>query len=284
MNWEIILPFGKYEDISISEWRVIAIKWEKCLLLDQQWKEIKSFECSLGWFSPKFSDWLWVKTDIYLGDKRITDNSKPEDGELNIIVSVIDTNGETIIEAGKYGDIWDFHDGLAQASIKKRDYNKVGFVDKNGEIIIPMEYHLSSAGNFSWWIAIVEKSKKFGIINKNNEIIAPFEYEDIKAFYNWYAFAQKEKECGIIDWKWVFKPFKDECELYSSENDLWYIKKQSEQLVMTKDEEIILSGTWSRIKFLFANNRIIKEVKMDEDFEKKGWSYLYPDGYVKWIK
>ena len=115
-----------------------------------------------------------------------------------------------------------------------------------------------------------------------------------------------------------------------SDNDnygLWYITKKDEQIIITKDEKIILNGTWTRISFSFANERIIKNIQMDEDFEKKGWSdkvnnvlfdlnwkqlaemqyslvqgdwfwymleskkwwrtevgYLYPDGYVKWIK
>lgn len=330
INWDIVIPLGKYETMSISEWRVIAVKGEKCSLLDQKWKEIKSFECSLGWFLPKFSDGLAVKTDIYIGNKRMTDESQPEDWEISTINNVIDKNGEVIIEAGKYGYIWNFHEWLAQASTGKiSDDAKVGFIDKNGEVIIPMEYdHSWLGGDFSWWIVILEKSKKFGIINKNNEIIAPFEYEHITKFYNWYAFAEKEKECGIMDEKWIFTPFHYECEISDNDNyGLWYITKKDEQIIITKDEKIILSGTWTRISFSFANERIIKKIQMDENFEKKGWSdkvnnvlfdlnwkqlaemqyslvqgdwfwymlgskkwwrtevgYLYPDGYVKWIK
>jgi hypothetical protein len=131
-----------------------------------------------------------------------------------------------------------------------------------------------------------------------------------------------------MDEKWIFTPFHYECKISDNDNyGLWYITKKDEQIIITKDEKIILSGTWTHISFSFANERIIKNIQMDEDFEKKGWSdkvnnvlfdlnwkqlaemqyslvqgdwfwymleskkwwrtevgYLYPDGYVKWIK
>ena len=103
---------------------------------------------------------------------------------------VIDaTNGNVKMEAGRYKYIGDFHNGLAEASTESifslRKMRKIGFINQEGALIIPMIYDDDSKNiDFSGGIAVLKKSDKFGVINTKNETIIPFEYEQITAFNN----------------------------------------------------------------------------------------------------
>ncbi|WP_300341563.1 WG repeat-containing protein [Fusobacterium sp.] len=54
--------------------------------------------------------------------------------------------------------------------------DKYGYVDKYGEIIIPLEYE--KATNFKFGIASVKKNK-YGVIDEEGNVLLPFEYEEM---------------------------------------------------------------------------------------------------------
>lgn len=74
-----------------------------------------------------------------------------------------------------------FAEGLALVSL----HNKVGFINKKGEVVIPLEY--DNGCSFSEGLAdvcIESQSSKWGYINKDNEEVLPFKYDIAEPFYN----------------------------------------------------------------------------------------------------
>ncbi len=89
-----------------------------------------------------------------------------------------------------------FEDGLMKVS-KNR---KVGFVDKNNQIIIPLIY--DNAKEISENKIIVKKEGLWGAIDTQNNIIIPIEYGFLSNFHENFAFFSKEinsKEIGYIN-------------------------------------------------------------------------------------
>jgi hypothetical protein len=90
-----------------------------------------------------------------------------------------------------------FSEGLAVVKIN----NKLGYVDKKGNVIIPIEY--SEAYDFKMGIARVYKDGKYGFINPRGETIIPFIFSDADCFNNGFArvccFYPNYSGYGIID-------------------------------------------------------------------------------------
>ncbi len=71
--------------------------------------------------------------------------------------------------------MWSFNHGLAEIKLA----NKYGFIDKNGNEIIPPKYDFVT--DFHNGVVVVSLNKKYGFIDKSgNEIVAP-KYDDV-----WY--------------------------------------------------------------------------------------------------
>lgn len=83
--------------------------------------------------------------------------------------SYIDTKGKTVINLPGYSWVDDFSDGLAAV---KKD-RKVGYIDKTGKVVIPLEY--TSGNPFYTGIAYVTRDGEYGLINKKNEEVVPLQ-------------------------------------------------------------------------------------------------------------
>jgi hypothetical protein len=85
--------------------------------------------------------------------------------------------------------------------INKKKY-QVGFINQNGEIVIPYEYEM--AGNFVKGLAPVKKNGLWGYINKKNQIIIPFQFHDAKEFSIETPYTAVSKKVGNeILWTFV---------------------------------------------------------------------------------
>ena len=116
----------------------------------------------------------------------------------------IDTAG-VLWEKGQFEDCGDFHEGMAWIAVNQ----KFGFVNMNGEIIIPTDY--DSVGNFSDGIALVKMDMKYdpqifkltgghvAYIDKEGKKITPPVYTDGTAFSDGYAFVNLNGLYGFID-------------------------------------------------------------------------------------
>lgn len=117
-----------------------------------------------------------------------TENNQVKSGTF----SLYDLNLK-LLTKNKYEFITGFSDGLAKV---KRD-GKIGFINKNGEEIIPTAYE--DAGDFSSGLVSILKNKKVGVINKKGEVIVPAEFEDIGTFNDGFTYYQQNGTKGIID-------------------------------------------------------------------------------------
>jgi len=104
----------------------------------------------------------------------------------------IDQNGkETFLS--KYGHSgMIFSEGLA---IYNDGEGKLGFVNKNGEVVIPQLYE--SAWFFTEGLASVKYNGKYGCIDKSNKIVIPFNYGYIGPFKEGLAIFELKSNPGF---------------------------------------------------------------------------------------
>jgi len=100
----------------------------------------------------------------------------------------------------KYDNVWDFTDGVAKVSVN----SKYGFVDKEGNIVIPLKY--DNIGSFSEGLVAVNIGAKYlsggkwGYMDSRGTTTIPISYELAGAFSGGEAFVQMNKETwGFID-------------------------------------------------------------------------------------
>ncbi len=79
-----------------------------------------------------------------------------------------------------YKYIYDFSEGLAAAILKDQD--KIGFINRKGEVIIPFIYdrHPHLSHQFHNDKVVVSMNGHMGVINRDNEIVIPFIYDYIE--------------------------------------------------------------------------------------------------------
>jgi len=100
--------------------------------------------------------------------------------KLNKKWVVIDTSCQ-IISKEKYDTICLMVRGFA--CVKK--HNKWGYINKNGETVIPIIYN--RIGNFnSDFMAKVQKNSKWGYLNKKGEVTIPLIYDELNDFNEYY--------------------------------------------------------------------------------------------------
>ena len=92
-----------------------------------------------------------------------------------------------LITQKSYGYINEFSEGLAVVCANGLGCinQNAGFIDENGNEIIPLQYN--SAKSFSEGLAAVKREDKWGYINKAGEIIIPFKYTQASSFSNGIA-------------------------------------------------------------------------------------------------
>lgn len=86
--------------------------------------------------------------------------------------------------------------------------NRVGYVDKQGKLVIPFEYDGIMAGeggesitfnDFSEGLTAVAKNEKYGFINTKGEVVIPLEYDWVNNFSEGLAVVSRNGQYGAID-------------------------------------------------------------------------------------
>lgn len=108
---------------------------------------------------------------------------KPVKNEFNKY-GFLNRKGEIIIDF-QYDRAFDFSEGLALVFNKGDQQDFYGFIDENGNIVIPLKYEY--AESFSEGLALVRLNRKFGFINKKDEIAIDIIYDDANSFVNYKA-------------------------------------------------------------------------------------------------
>lgn len=128
----------------------------------------------------------YVKTDLY--DKNV------KKVYANKQWHMLDSSGKKVKNSFDFVDI--FYDDLAVVSNNK----KYGFIDKNMNIVIPLEYDY--AESFSNGYAIIKQNNKYGVINKKGKITLKPKYYDTISYFDYRGLARaknfKDKKDYII--------------------------------------------------------------------------------------
>lgn len=104
--------------------------------------------------------------------------------------------------ANYYDEIRCFTDNPRYALVKRNDKQSFnahyGFIDKEGNVAIPLQYEY--AESFSDGLAVVMKDKKYGFVNAKNDVVIPFNYNFARSFQDGIAIVKLPNELeSMID-------------------------------------------------------------------------------------
>ncbi len=170
--------------------------------------------------------------------KKLKSSEREKDTSEQFLFGYINKGGELVIPM-IYEDATEFSEGLA--FVKNKDYR--GFIDTNNRPVIKME---NSAGNkFTEGLAdINDKKYRQGFINKRGEIVIPLQFDLVDNFSEGLAFAVKGDSIGYINKKGIFeftidgyagKPFSDSMSFIGQMNEK---KEMRWALINNKGERI----------------------------------------------
>ena len=166
---------------------------------------------------------------------------------------------------GKY----DWHDDcICNGLIKVRLDGKYGFINKDGEEIIPCKYEDADA--FSDGLAKVKSAEGWGFVNENGEEIISCKYEDVDVFFYGLALVQSNEGFGwgfvnengeeIIPCKYKYADaFSYGLARVQSKEGWGFVNKDGEEIISCKYEdadyfwfgaetaEVKLNGEWITI-------------------------------------
>ena len=109
--------------------------------------------------------------------------------------------------------VYNFPHGFLEGVVALEKDGKMGFVDKNNNVVIDFKY--DGTNGFKWGQAIVCKDGKYGIIDKNDNVIFPFEYDYISySNREGYYIIEKEDKYGYAykDGSMLISPVYDSLE------------------------------------------------------------------------
>ena len=96
--------------------------------------------------------------------------------ELDNKMGLIDKFGNIFIPL-VYDSAYAISDGLAKVKLG----NKNGFIDTNGNVVVPIIYDFAS--NFSDGLAAVKLEGKWGFVDRTGNVAIPIIYDDVACFY-----------------------------------------------------------------------------------------------------
>lgn len=168
-------------------------------------------------------------------------------GEEKTFKIFIDSTGKEL-NGKKYDELNHFSEGLAFSGKSKLTSYEQNFIDKDGNIVIPLDkYYI--VRSFSEGMAAVQfKSKntkdqsiqKWGFINNSGKEIIGLEYDIASSFLNGYAIVGKNGKRGIIDKQNnVIIPFIYD-DIYSFNNGYSIAHLNGKTGIINKQNEVII--------------------------------------------
>jgi hypothetical protein len=186
-------------------------------------------------------------------------------------IALCDTNGKTITEF-KFGKIYSFNSEEIAPFIDSK-LNQVGFINRQGDIIIPPTYekekyssHLPNEG-----LICVRKNGKFGFIDYTGKVVIDFKFEKASDFEKGYSVIKLNGQFGLIgkDGSFVipadhdsleYDSFYSICKLIAGKNPSTrkfgaFSIKNRKRIVDPKFDEIeILDNGYVRGKYMISDS------------------------------
>ena len=162
---------------------------------------------------------IWITYGCYDGLVRIRENSR---------FYYFDKTGKNVLTIKNrtreynWGD--HFHEGLAMVAHlgDEGENRRCGFIDKTGEVVIPLEYD-NTLEFHEGLVAVRNKKWQWGFIDKTGEVVIPLEYDCVGDFHEGLARAEKHN--------------------YFYADDFYYLDKNNKRLslnrIITDDDNVL---------------------------------------------
>lgn len=200
---EEIISFGKYHNLYLSKNDSGLIAAEKQIDLDTNGEPVYKW----GFIDENDNEIIPFQYDAfsYWGDNGLIPVGKAvfnDEGESVVRYGYINEKGVTVIQF-LFEDADGFSNHLAYVRDKRREWNSAGYINENGELVIPYEYNWGLPFDKEGLAIVtkrIEDDNKYGMINSKGEEIVPCLYD------------------GITEPKFYYKPLNEELNLYMVEN------------------------------------------------------------------
>lgn len=196
---------GKYGYIDKNGVEVIPPKYVKATPFSEGLANVSSEERGTAWA-------IWIdktgKELSSLSGKYMADGNFSEDlasvslyvtsgGLTDVKLIYINKEGKTVLSPKGISKAGDFKDGLA--GVQDKNTGKIGFIDKTGNVVIPMKYD-TVFFNFENGLTAASINGKAGYINKSGEVVIPFKYDAVAfQFVEGYSLVKSGDKLFYID-------------------------------------------------------------------------------------
>lgn len=197
----------------------------------------------------------------------------------------IDIN-ENIVIPFIYDDVGVFSKSVNLAPVI-RD-GKQGFINRKGEIIIPLEYDAKSYTTYFYdsGLAILMKGGKYGVIGPKNNIIIPFKYDKIE-WSDAHEFFLVTQDKNIANFSLDGEKIIEYNDYEIVSNHFYYGKKSSHKnlpiLIQTKTDQNILNDIKINIDYMNGNQKVRDSLLLPANIK---YAYIDKEGnyIVPWGK
>lgn len=187
----------------------------------------------------------------------------------------INKEGNFLIEPKFYRANY-FQDGLARVTLRDPETRKKteGFIDHTGEFVIPANYKLGCASDFSNGLAAVSTDgQKWGYIDTKGNVVIEPKFERAGIFEGGAAKAKLKGKYGIIDrtGKWLIKPKYDNISTFQNGVASVFLKNERMGYINTRGKYVWKAKKVKKKKGdnLFYDEYDKKERKMWKKMEKR---------------
>ncbi|MGN0710264.1 MAG: WG repeat-containing protein [Anaerovoracaceae bacterium] len=178
-----------------------------------------------------------VVRTVYEGLAGVNWNDRKERG-------VIDKTGELVIafDPERIDLVQDYREGLANV----RYNGKWGFIDRMGQIVIPIQY--DSVSVFIDGVAKVCNNEKYGLINRNGQTLLPIQYDGIGSFVNDFAIVKKDEKYGFVNKQGQFICDLKYENVRNFENGFACVKENGKWGIIDETGEMVISPIYDDMK------------------------------------
>jgi len=93
----------------------------------------------------------------------------------------VDRNGDVVIPAS-YDGVEPFSEGLARVQVGSRSHAQYGFVDRAGRVVVPVEYKKAAESFVEGLAAVSRDGSKWGFIDRGGRVVLDFEFDAAASF------------------------------------------------------------------------------------------------------
>lgn len=171
----------------------------------------------------------------------------------------------------KYSFISSFNKGMA----KVESNGKWGFIDMNGNEVIPCKYDKET--HFVEDRSIVMRANKWGAIDKKGLEIIPYKYDSISDFYDGYAKVELNGKYGVIDkngYEIISCKYSNVIDRVDGKPNIWSIFISDQTIIASNKIPIFIDN----VALVELDNRSVFVNKNMKEIKPNCWRTNFRDG------